>query len=167
MRPKGVNAMTVAQGINKTVAYKKQSGLGVAASGAGGTCFAASPATSTRPRTATRTTRSSRISSPPARPTASPSRAARSTALLSGTSWMPFIGSLLRKDPAATAAITVAVADHRGVGLELHDHARPALPDRRRQGRRRDPAFGRIAEPNNVAKNCVVVTVTHRNGDDR
>jgi hypothetical protein len=82
-------------------------------------------------------------------------------ALLSGTSWMPFIGSLLRKDPAATAAITslsltIAASgsnytitrgsgDFLTGGIKIYDVIQLS---------------GGSLAAGNVAKNCVVVGVT-------
>jgi len=98
--------MTVAQGINKTVAYKKQSGLGSAASGSGGTYLRRVTAALSKTKD---TYENDEIVSHQ-QSTGSTYGISKSggtlNGLLSGTSWMPFIGSLLRKDPAATSAIS-------------------------------------------------------------
>jgi hypothetical protein len=117
--------MTVAQGINKTVAYKKQSGLGVAASGAGGTLLRRVTIDINQTKDSYENNEIVSHQQSTGATFGIAKSAARSTALLSGTSWIPLIGSLVRKDPAATAALT-AVADHRGVGVQLHRDARPA-----------------------------------------
>jgi hypothetical protein len=98
--------MTIAQGINRTFAYKKQTALGSAASGSGSTYL--------RRRTANLNVTKDSYENDEIvshqQSTGMTHGIAKSggtlNALLSGTSWMPFIGSLLRKDPAATAAIT-------------------------------------------------------------
>jgi hypothetical protein len=98
--------MTVAQGINRTFAYKKQTALGSAASGSGSTYL--------RRRTANLNVTKDSYENDEIvshqQSTGMTHGIAKSggtlNALLSGTSWMPFIGSLLRKDPAATAAIS-------------------------------------------------------------
>jgi hypothetical protein len=98
--------MTVAQGINKTVAYKKQSGLGVAASGAGGTLIR-------RQTAAFNLTKDSYENNEIVshqQSTGSTYGIAKSAAtldgLLSGASWIGLMGSLLRQTPVATTALT-------------------------------------------------------------
>ncbi|WP_022684559.1 phage tail tube protein [Sphingobium bisphenolivorans] len=98
--------MTVAQGINKTIAYKKQTALGSAASGSGGTYLR-------RVTAALNVTKDSYENNEIVshqQGTGMTHGIAKSggtlNGLLSGTSWMPFLGSLLRKDPAATSAIS-------------------------------------------------------------
>jgi hypothetical protein len=98
--------MTVAQGINKTVAYKKQTGLGVAAAGSGGTLLRR--VTSNINLTKDSYENNEIVSHQQS--TGSTFGISKSggtyNALLSGTSLMPFLGSLVRKDPVATSAIS-------------------------------------------------------------
>lgn len=98
--------MTVAQGINKTIAYKKQSGLGVAASGSGGQLIRRETATFTQTKD---TYEKNEIVSHQQSTGATHGIAKTSAtlnALLSGGSYSDFIDSLLRKARAATSAIT-------------------------------------------------------------
>jgi hypothetical protein len=118
--------MTIAQGINKTVAYKKQSGLGVAASGAGGTLLR-------RVTTSINQTKDSYENNEIVshqQSTGSTYGIAKSAGtlngLLSGTTWMPFVGSLVRKDPAATAAISSLSLTIAASGSNYTSRAQPA-----------------------------------------
>ena len=98
--------MTVAQGINKTVAYKKQTGLGSSASGSGGTLLRRVTAAFNVTKDSYENNEIVSHQQGTGFTYGIAKSAATLNALLSGTSWMPFIGSLLRKDPAATAAIS-------------------------------------------------------------
>lgn len=98
--------MTVAQGINKTIAYKKQSGLGVASSGSGGQLIRRETATFNQTKD---TYEANEIVSHQQSTGAThgiAKTAASLNALLSGGSYADFVDSLLRKARAATSSIT-------------------------------------------------------------
>lgn len=153
--------MTVAQGINKTIAYKKQTGLGTVASGSGGTLLRR--VTATLGRTKDSYENNEIVSHQQG--TGITHGIAKSmgtiNALLSCTSWTPFLGSLLRKDPAATTAIsslsltiaasapnytiTRAAGDFLTGGIKIGDVIQLS---------------GGSLNANNLAKNIVVVGVT-------
>lgn len=153
--------MAVAQGINKTVAYKKQSGLGTAASGSGSTYIRR--VTNALNRTKDTYENSEIVAHQQG--TGFTYGLAKSggtlNALLSGTSWMPFLGSLLRKDPVATAAIsslslTIAASGSnytvtRGSGSWLTDGVKVYDVGQ---------LTGGSLNSNNVSKNLVVVSLT-------
>lgn len=98
--------MTIAQGINKTIAYKKQSALGTPATGAGGQLIRRETAMLVQAKD---TYENNEIVSHQ-QSTGSTHGIARSTGsingLLSGSSYATLIASILRKDMAATTAIT-------------------------------------------------------------
>lgn len=98
--------MTIAQGINKTIAYKKQSGLGTAASGAGGQLIRRETAMLMQAKD---TYENNEIVSHQ-QSTGAVHGIARSSGtingLLSGSSYSALIGSLLRKNFVATSALT-------------------------------------------------------------
>lgn len=151
----------IAQGINKTVAYKKQTALGSAGSGSGGTLLRRVTASLS---VAKDTYENNEIVSHQ-QSTGSTHGIARSSGtingLLSGASFMPFIGSLLRKDPAATSAIsslsltiaasssnytiTRAAGDFLTGGIKIGDVIQLS---------------GGSLNANNLAKNIVVVGAT-------
>jgi hypothetical protein len=153
--------MTVAQGINKTVAYKKQSGLGVAASGAGGTLLrrVSGDFNQTKDSYENNEIVSHQQSTGSSYGIAKSSGAYN--ALLSGTSVIPLIASLLRKDVAATAALTgltVTIAAS-GSNYTITRSAGSYLTDGVKVGDVVQLSGGSLAA-GNVAKNCVVITVT-------
>ncbi len=153
--------MTIAQGINKTVAYKKQSGLGTAASGASGQLIRRETAT----LNVTKDTYENNEIVSHQQSTGAVHGIARSAGsingLLSGSSYSALIGSLLRKDFVATSAIT-------GLSLTIAASA-PNYTITRGSG---DFLTGGIKvgdviqltgaslNANNVSKNIVVVAVT-------
>ena len=98
--------MAIASGINKTVAFKKQSGLGVVASGSGGQLIRRETATFN----VTKDTYENNEIVSHQQSTGAVHGIARSAdtinGLMSGTSYQAFIASLLRKDWVATSAIT-------------------------------------------------------------
>lgn len=153
--------MTVAQGIRKQVAYKKQSGLGVAASGSGGTLIRRVTASLTQ----TKDTYENNEIVAHQQSTGASYGIAKSNgtlnALLSGTSWMPFLASLLRKDVAATAAIsslslTIAAS---GSNYTITRASGDFLTGGIKKGDVIQLSGGSL-NANNVAKNIVVVGVT-------
>jgi hypothetical protein len=154
-------AFAVGQGINKIVSYKKQAGLGTPASGAGGTQVRRTSATLTLAKDSYENNEIVGHQ----QSTGSTYGISRSSgtlaALLSGTSWTPFIGSLLRKDPAATAAmsglsLTIAVS---GANYSITRAAGSWLTDGLKVGDIVQLSGGGLAA-NNVAKNAVVVSIT-------
>jgi hypothetical protein len=98
--------MTIAQGINKTVAYKKQSGLGSAASGSGGTLLRRVTAALNQTKDSYENNEIVSHQQGTGMTHGIAKTGGTLNGLMSGTTWMPFLGSLLRKDPAATAAIS-------------------------------------------------------------
>lgn len=98
--------MAIAQGINKTIAFKKQSGLGVVASGSGGQLIRRETATFN----VTKDTYENNEIVSHQQSTGAVHGIARSAGtingLMSGNSYQSFIASLLRKDWVATSAIT-------------------------------------------------------------
>lgn len=98
--------MAIAQGINKTIAYKKQVGLGSAASGSGGQLIRRETASFN----VTKDTYSAAEIVSHQQDTGAVHGIAKSAAtingLLSGGSYSDFVDSLLRKARAATSAIT-------------------------------------------------------------
>jgi len=152
---------SIAQGINKTVAYKKQTGLGVAASGAGGTLLR-------RVTTNINLTKDSYENNEIVshqQSTGSTYGIAKSggtlNGLLSGTTWMPFLGSLVRKDPLATAAITAAslTIAASGSNYTITRAAGSWLTDGVKVGDVTQLSVGAL-NANNLAKNVVVVSMT-------
>ena len=153
--------MAIAQGINKTVAFKKQSGLGTVASGAGGQLIRRETATFN----VTKDTYENNEIVSHQQSTGAVHGIARSAGtingLLSGTSYQSFIASLLRKDWVATSAIsslsltiaasgsnytiTRATGDFLTGGIKIGDVIQLS---------------GGSLNSNNVAKNLVVVGVT-------
>lgn len=153
--------MAIASGINKTVAFKKQSGLGSVASGAGGQLIRRETATFN----VTKDTYENNEIVSHQQSTGAVHGIARSAAtingLLSGTSYQSFIASLLRKDWVATSAltglsltiaasgsnytITRATGDFLTGGVKVGDVIQLS---------------GGSLNSNNVAKNLVVVGVT-------
>ena len=124
--------MSVAQGINKTIAYKKQSGLGTAASGTGGQLI--------RRETATFSTSKDAYSSNEIvshQQHTGDTHGVRSTTatingLLSPTTYKDFFASLLRKAWAATSDITglsVTIAAGSGSLFTITDGAATFLTD--------------------------------------
>lgn len=108
--------MTVAQGIRKTLAFKKQSGLAVAASGAGGQLIRRETAT----LGVTRVSYSSNENVSHQQHTGDVHGVAKSqgtiNGLLSPLTYQGFIESLLRKAAAATTAITALSLTIAGAG---------------------------------------------------
>jgi tail tube protein len=153
--------MTVAQGINKTVAYKKQSGLGSSSSGSGGTLLRR--VTSTLNVTKDSYENNEIVSHQQS--TGMTHGIAKSggtlNGLLSGASYIPFIGSLLRKDPVATAAITSLSLTIAASGSNYS--VTRASGDFLAGGIKNGDVIqlsGGSLNANNVAKNLVVVGVT-------
>jgi len=153
--------MTVEQGIAKTIAYKKQTALGSVVSGAGGTYLR-------RVTLALNVTKDSYENNEIVshqQGTGMTHGIAKSAGtlngLLSGTSWMPFIGSLLRKDPAATSAIsslTLTIAAS-GSNYTITRSTGDFLTGGIKIGDVIQLSGGSLAV-GNVAKNIVVVGVT-------
>lgn len=153
--------MPVAQGINKTIAYKKQTALGTAASGSGGTLLRRVTASLNQ----SKDTYGNNEIVAHQQSTGATFGIARSggtlNGLLSGTSWMPFIASLLRKDVAATAAIgslslTIAAS---GSNYTITRGAGDFLSGGIKVGDVIQLSGGSL-NSNNVAKNLVVIGVT-------
>jgi hypothetical protein len=153
--------MTVAQGINRTFAYKKQTALGSAASGSGGTLLRRVTANLNN----TKDTYENNEIVSHQQGTGFTYGIAKSggtlNGLLSGTSWMPFLGSLLRKDPAATSAITslsLTIAAS-GSNYTITRSAGDFLTGGIKIGDVIQLSGGSL-NSNNVSKNIVVVGVT-------
>lgn len=152
--------MAIAQGISRQFAYKKQSGLGVAASGSGGTSMRRVGFN----LNVTKDTYENNEIVDHQQGTGFTYGIAKSggtlNGLLSGTTWMPFLASLLRKDVAATSAIsslsltiaasgsnytiTRAAGDFLTGGIKIGDVIQLS---------------GGSLNSNNVAKNLVVVAI--------
>jgi hypothetical protein len=153
--------MTVAQGINRTFAYKKQSGLGSSASGSGGTLMRRVTANLNVTKDSYENNEIVSHQQGTGFTYGIAKTGGTLNGLLSGTTWMPFLGSLLRKDPAATSAIsslslTIAASgsnytitrgsgDFLTGGIKIGDVIQLS---------------GGSLNSNNVAKNIVVVGVT-------
>lgn len=150
-----------AQGISKLVSYKKQTGLGVPAAGAGGTLLRRVTAIFKLDKDSYE---NNEIASHQ-QSTGSSYGISRSNgtfnALLHGTGLIPFIASLLRKDVAATAAITgisVTIAAS-GANYNITRAAGSWLADGVKVGDVGQFSGGGL-NANNVAKNVVVVGIT-------
>lgn len=153
--------MAIAQGINKTVAYKKQTALGSSASGSGGTYLR-------RVTAALNVTKDSYENNEIVSHQQSTGMtfgiaksAATLNALLSGASYATFIASLLRKDMAATSAIsslslTIAAS---GSNYTITRSAGDFLTGGIKIGDVIQLSGGSL-NANNITKNIVVVGVT-------
>ena len=152
--------MSVAQGISRTIAYKKQTGLGSSASGSGGTLLRRVTAN----LNVTKDTYENNEIVSHQQGTGFTYGIAKTggtlNGLLSGTSWMPFIGSLLRKDPAATSAmsslsLTIAAS---GSNYTVTRGSGSFLTDGLKIGDVVQLSGGSL-NSNNVSKNLVVVAI--------
>jgi hypothetical protein len=153
-------AFAVGQGINKLVAYKKQAGLADPASGAGGTLIRRVTASLNLAKDSYENNEIVAHQQSTGSTYGISRTSGTVAALLSGTSWMPWIGSLLRKDPAATAAITgisVTIAAS-GANYTITRAAGSWLTDGVKIGDIGQLSGGGLAA-NNVAKNVVVVGI--------
>jgi hypothetical protein len=152
--------MAVAQGINRTFAYKKQSGLGSSASGAGGTLMRRVTANLNVTKDSYENNEIVSHQQGTGFTFGIAKTGGTLNGLLSGTTWMPFIGSLLRKDPAATSAIsslslTIAAS---GSNYTITRSAGSWLTDGVKIGDVAQLSGGSL-NSNNVAKNVVVVAI--------
>lgn len=153
--------MTVAQGINKTLAYKKQTALGTAASGSGGTYLRRVTAALNVSKDSYENVEIVQHQQGTGMTHGISTSGGTLNGLLSGTSWMPFLGSLLRKDPAATSAISslsltiAASSDNYTITRASGDFLTGGV----KIGDVIQLSGGSLAA-GNVAKNCVVLGVT-------
>ncbi len=98
--------MTIAQGISRTFSYKKQSALGTPAVGASGQYMRRVSFNLNVTKDVYENNEIVAHQQGTGFTYGIAKSAGTLSGLLSGTTWMPFLGSVLRKDPAATSAIS-------------------------------------------------------------
>lgn len=153
--------MAVAQGIEKTIAYKKQSGIGAAASGSGGQLIRRENASFNLTKDAYQNNEIVDHQQHTGDTHGVRSSAATINGLLSPLSYQDFIGSLLRKAWAATANITglsVTIAAS-GSGYTITDGTATFLTDGIKIGDVVQLSGGSL-DAANVSKNLLVTAVT-------
>ncbi len=153
--------MTIAQGISRTFSYKKQSALGTPAIGASATYMRRVTFNLNVMKDVYENNEIVAHQQGTGFTYGIAKSAGTLNGLLSGTTWMPFLGSVLRKDPAATTAIsslslTIAAS---GANYTITRAAGDFLTGGIKIGDVIQLSGGSL-NSNNVAKNVVVVGVT-------